>query len=75
MVGQNVQPNPHHMEVCDEHREESDGWQDGRAAARSFTRATEDAATPAPGSQSRSAATAAGPEPDETNVGSGGRAS
>jgi len=26
LVGQNVQPNPHHMEVCDEHREESDGW-------------------------------------------------
>jgi hypothetical protein len=33
MVGQSVQPIPHDTEVCDEHSEESDSWQAGRATA------------------------------------------
>jgi len=68
MVGQGVQPIPHDMEVCDERSEESSCWQAERAATRGRTRATKAAGASSPGSQSRSAATAAAPEPDASNV-------
>ena len=69
MVGQSVQPIPHHTEVCDEHCEESSCWQARRATARGFTLATKTAiGASAPGGKSNTAATAAASDTDASEV-------